>query len=96
MMKKAGIKAETLPYGFSSESTQGELSNAYQHDRVKMVFKKSLCPLRPLKERSPGIGGVTDNFVMNYEFSKYLKENCFIFRRYHQKIQDIFACCKNK
>ena len=31
-------------YGFSSESTQRELSNEYQHDRVKMVVK-SLCIL---------------------------------------------------
>ena len=30
---------ETLAYGYSSESTQRELSNEYQHDRVKMVFK---------------------------------------------------------
>ena len=26
--------------GFSSESTRRELSNKYQHDRVKMVLKK--------------------------------------------------------
>ena len=30
---------ETLANGYSSESTQQELSNDYQHDRVKMVFK---------------------------------------------------------
>ena len=33
---------ETLTHGFSSRSTQQELSNEYQHDRVKMVFKH-LC-----------------------------------------------------
>ena len=33
---------ETLTRGYSSESAQGELSNEYQHDRVKMVFK-NLC-----------------------------------------------------
>ena len=33
---------EILGYGYSSESTQRELSNKYQHDRVLMVFK-SLC-----------------------------------------------------
>ena len=32
---------ETLPYGNSSESTQRELTNEYQQDRVKMVFQKS-------------------------------------------------------
>ena len=31
--------SETLAHGYSSESTQGELSNEYQHHRVKMVFK---------------------------------------------------------
>ena len=35
---------ETLANGYSSESTQRELFNEYQHDRVKMVFKKSLHP----------------------------------------------------
>ena len=33
---------ETLANGYSSESTQRELSNEYQHDRVSMVFRKSL------------------------------------------------------
>ena len=31
---------ETLANGYSSESTQRELSNEYQHDRVQMVFRK--------------------------------------------------------
>ena len=35
---------ETLAYGYSSESNQRELSNEYQHDRVKIVFN-SLCVL---------------------------------------------------
>ena len=35
---------ETLAHEYSSESTQRELSNEYQHDRVKMVFK-NLCIL---------------------------------------------------
>ena len=30
---------KTLANGYSSESTQRELSNEYQHDRVSMVFK---------------------------------------------------------
>ena len=36
---------ETLAYGHSSESTQPELSNEYQHDRVQMVSQifASLC-----------------------------------------------------
>ena len=30
---------ETLAHGYSSESTQHELSNEYQHDRVYMFFQ---------------------------------------------------------
>ena len=30
---------ETLAYGYSSESTQQELSYEHQHDRVKVFFK---------------------------------------------------------
>ena len=33
---------ETLANGYSSESTQRELSDEYQHDRVSMVIK-NLC-----------------------------------------------------
>ena len=35
---------ETLANGYSSESTQRQLSNEYQHERVLMVFK-NLCIL---------------------------------------------------
>ena len=35
---------ETLANGYSSESTQRELSDEYQHDRVVMIFK-NLCIL---------------------------------------------------
>ena len=31
--------SETLANGYSFESTHGELSDEYQHDRVEMVFK---------------------------------------------------------
>ena len=31
--------AETLAYGYSPESSQQELSNEYQHDRIWMIFK---------------------------------------------------------
>ena len=37
----------TLAHGYSTESTQWELSNEYQHDRVLDGFQKYLppCPL---------------------------------------------------
>ena len=34
MMQKIGKMTETLAYGYSSESTQQELSNEYLHDSV--------------------------------------------------------------
>ena len=36
---------ETLANGYSYESTRGELSKEYQHDRVSMVFKDICVPL---------------------------------------------------
>ena len=44
MMQKNFKMTEPLANGYSSESTQRELSDEYQHDRVKMVFK-NLCVL---------------------------------------------------
>ena len=35
---------ETLTHGYLYESTQRELSNEYQHDRLKMDFK-NVCVL---------------------------------------------------
>ena len=43
-MQKTSKITETLAYGYSSESTRRELSNEYQHDRVKIVSKKYLPP----------------------------------------------------
>ena len=44
MMEKPGKITESLAHGYSSEHTQREPSNEYQHDRVYMVFRK-LCIL---------------------------------------------------
>ena len=43
-MQRALKMTETLAYGYSSESSQRELSNEYQHHRVLDVFQKVLCP----------------------------------------------------
>ena len=48
---------ETLANGYLFERTQRELSNEYQHDRVSMVFNKSLYPCA-LYESSLSIGRV--------------------------------------
>ena len=39
-----------LAHGYSSESTQRELSNEYQHDRVQMVFKNLCVPVLWMEE----------------------------------------------
>ena len=44
MIPKNLKMTETLAHGYLSESTQQELSNEYQHDRVSMVIK-NLCVL---------------------------------------------------
>ena len=48
---------ETLVNGYSSESTQGELSNEYQHDRVYIVFK-DLCILVLWTKVVSALGGL--------------------------------------
>ena len=42
MMQNTCKLTETLTHGYSSKSTQQELSNKYQHDRVWMIFKNIL------------------------------------------------------
>ena len=48
---------ETLEHGYSSESTQRELSNEYQHDRGLDSFQKSL-PSCAFDESSLSVGRV--------------------------------------
>ena len=86
----------TLANGDLSESTQQEISNEYQHDRVKMIFK-NLCVLVLWTEVALAIKGLSracldnfytsvvwifdtfeNNFGIEFEFKKYLKENCWL------------------
>ena len=48
---------ETLANWYSSESTQRELSNEYQHDMVRMVFK-NLCVIVLLKKVASTVAGL--------------------------------------
>ena len=57
VMQKTWEMTETLTNGYSSERTQRELSNEYQHDRVSMFFK-NLCVLVLFDECSLSIGSV--------------------------------------
>ena len=55
-MKKNWKMTETLAYGYSSESTQWELPDEYQHDEMILDdFRKILRPCA-LDERSLSIG----------------------------------------
>ena len=49
---------ETLANGYSSESTRRELSNEYQHNRIKMVFK-NICLLVLWTKISSALEGLT-------------------------------------
>ena len=48
---------ETLAHGYSSESTQRELSIEYQHDRIYMIFK-NLCVLVLWTKVASALGGL--------------------------------------
>ena len=52
MMKKTCKMIEILVHVFSSENTHRELSNEYQHNKVKMVFKNRCAIVLWTKEAS--------------------------------------------
>ena len=65
---------ETLANGYSSESTQRELSNENQHDRVKLVFT-NLCILVVLTKVALALEGLSNqcpNTYMAVKISNYL------------------------
>ena len=53
---------EILSHGYSSESTQWELSNEYKHDSVWMIFKisASMCFGRMQPQHWKGLRGDDD------------------------------------
>ena len=53
---------ETLAYGYSYESTQQELSNEYQQNRVQMVFK-NLCILVLWTKETSAMEGLTNSLT---------------------------------
>ena len=57
MRQKTCKMTETLACGYSSESTQREHSNEYQHDRVYMAYK-DLCILVPLTKIASALRGL--------------------------------------
>ena len=57
-MQKKRLK--NLANGIPSESTQRELSNEYQHDRVWIVFK-NLCALVHWTKVASALGGLRND-----------------------------------
>ena len=49
---------QTLPHGYSSERTERELSDEYQHDRLKMDFKNT-CVLVLCMKLALALGGLS-------------------------------------
>ena len=58
MMQKSWKMTETLANGYSSESTQQELSNEYQQYKVQMVFK-DFCIFLPWTKVASALKGLT-------------------------------------
>ena len=63
-MQKNWKMTETMANGYSSESTQRDLSNGYQHNRVSMVFK-DFCIFLPWMKVASALEG------LNHCFSQY-------------------------
>ena len=83
MMQNTCKKIETLAHEYSSEGTQRELSNEYQHDRVKMVIKH-VCVLvlwTKVASALEGLMGTSTNVFLystnEGEFFKYFMKNAF-------------------
>ena len=98
MMQKTWKMTETPAHEFLSESTQWEQSHEYQHDRVKVVFKKFCVlvlwtkvasaleeivefdgptPINPLEIVIWIYGIFENNFAIENDFTRYLKESCW-------------------
>ena len=68
---------ETLANGYSSKSTQRELSNEYQHDRVYMVFK-NLCALVLWTKVASALEGLNASSYSNVKTITTYKTSPFV------------------
>ena len=64
---------ENLANGYSSESTHQELSNEYQHDMVKIVFK-NICILFLRTKVAIALKGLKVRDIKNQVLRKYYSE----------------------
>ena len=74
---------ETLAYGYSSERTQRELPNKYQHDRVKMVSKSFTCPYASDESSMTALQqlrGLFGSFALNTTFILLVGSGCTHFQ----------------
>ena len=79
---------ETKANGYSSESTQRELSNEYQHDRVKMIFR-NLCVLVLGTKVASALKGII--LVCSPE----LRTNMFFIVENEKEIPVSEGCCES-
>ena len=62
LWEKSKKITQIMPNGYSSASTQRELSNEYQHDRVSMVFK-DFCVLVLRMKVASALEGLRRSFL---------------------------------
>ena len=64
---------ETLANGYLSESTLQDLSNEYQHDRIKMIFKIFCFFVHLTKATLTSEGNAEATFVLSTRKQRFLK-----------------------
>ena len=80
MVQETWKMTETLAYGYAYESTQGELSDEYQHDMVQMIFKNDAKNLNSW--------GMTETLAYGYSYESTQRE---LSNKYqHDRVQMIF------
>ena len=71
MMQKTWKMTETLAYEYSDDSTQWELSNEYQHDRVEMDFN-NLCVIVLWMKEASALERLIYEFEIDITLSAFL------------------------
>ena len=61
-----------MAYEYSDDSTQWELSNEYQHDRVEMVFNNLCVIVLWMKEASALVGLLIYKFEIDITLSAFV------------------------
>ena len=64
---------ETLAHGYSFRSAQQELSNEYQHDKVQMFFKRSLCSCALDESSTSALEGLSHFYKYHGSIQDFLR-----------------------